>query len=207
MPRTTLPRRSSSTSRGDRAAAKAEATDPQDPQAGNGAELPGQASLPALETAALAALYGRPGFKLRRAHQAAASVFAEECRAFGVTTTQYGILVVLRERPGLDQIGVAKALGLDRSTTAMVVAKLESRALLRRSPSREDRRRLAVTLTAKGIRLLTELTSAAERARQRLLSPLTVAEAEMLNALLEKLLNHHDAVVRVPLVRPAMTPT
>lgn len=152
----------------------------------------------------LAALYGRPGFKLRRAHQAAVSVFAEECGTFGVTTTQYGILVVLGERPGLDQIGVAKALGLDRSTTAMVVAKLESRALLRRSPSREDGRKLAVTLTAKGARLLTELTPAAERARRRLLSPLTAAEAEMLNALLGKLLDHHDAVVRVPLVRSTM---
>lgn len=140
---------------------------------------------------------------LRRAHQVAVSVFAEECSAFGVTTTQYGILVVLRERPGLDQIGVAKALGLDRSTTGMVIATLEARALLRRAQSREDRRKVVVRLTAKGSRLLRDLTAAAECARQRLLSPLTPAEAEGLAALLEKLLNHHDAVVRVPLVRPA----
>lgn len=205
MPRTTPRRRPASTARGDGAAAKTEDAGlrNRNRRTGRAADLPDQASLAVPETPALAALYGRPGFKLRRAHQVAVSVFAEECGAFGVTTTQYGILVVLRERPGLDQIGVAKALGLDRSTTAMVVAKLESRALLRRSPSREDGRKLAVTLTAKGARLLAELTPAAERARRRLLAPLTVAEAEMLNALLEKLLNHHDAVVRVPLVRSA----
>lgn len=203
MPRSTPRVRPPSASRGNRAAAKAEGAALRNRRAGRGADLPDQVSLPVPETPALAALYGRPGFKLRRAHQVAVSVFAEECRAVGVTTTQYGILVVLRERPGLDQIGVAKALGLDRSTTAMVVAKLESRAFLRRSPSREDGRKLAVTLTAKGARLLKELTPPAERARQRLLSPLTAAEAEMLNALLEKLLNHHDAAVRVPLVRPA----
>jgi hypothetical protein len=96
---------------------------------------------PAAPPDALAALYARPGFKLRRAHQIALSVFLEECRAQEVTTTQYGILVALHERPGLDQIGLAQALGLDRSTTGLVVGLLEARALLTRVQPPEDRRR------------------------------------------------------------------
>ena len=179
-----------------------------DPRIADPVGAPRTAPLARQAVDALAALYGRPGFKLRRAHQVAASVFVDECSAFGVTTTQYGIMVVLRERPGLDQIGLAKALGLDRSTTGMVVATLESRLLLRRAQSREDRRKVVINLTAKGARLLKDMTPAAERARERLVSPLTPGEAEVLSALLEKLLNHHDTVVRVPLVRqPDPPPT
>jgi DNA-binding MarR family transcriptional regulator len=149
----------------------------------------------------LAALYDRPGFKLRRAHQIALSVFAEACRAFEVTTTQYGILVALRARPGLDQIGLAGVLGLDRSTTGMVVGLLEARGLIRRDRPAGDRRRRVLTLTEEGAALLDRLGPAAERARQKLLAPLSPVEAVALGALLDKLLGHHDAAVRVPLLR------
>ena len=149
----------------------------------------------------LAMLYARPGFKLRRAHQVALSVFAEECGAFDVTTTQYGILVALREQPGLDQIGLAQGVGLDRSTTGMVVGHLEARGLLRRARHEVDRRRHVLTLTPEGEELLQSIGPAAERARQRLLAPLSGAEAAALGALLDRLLSYHDALIRVPLKR------
>lgn len=157
---------------------------------------------PRVPPATLASLYARPGFKLRRAHQIALSVFADECRAFEITSTQYGILVALRERPGLDQVGVAQALGLDRSTTGMVVGLLEGRGFLRRDQHATDRRRRVLTLTEEGARLVEAVAPAAERARRRLLAPLSPEEAEALAALLDRLLGHHDALVRVPLMRP-----
>ncbi|MBP0492322.1 MarR family winged helix-turn-helix transcriptional regulator [Pararoseomonas indoligenes] len=152
---------------------------------------------------ALAALYARPGFRLRRAHQIALSVFAGECRAFEVTTTQYGILVALRTRPGLDQIGLAQLLGLDRSTTGMVVRLLEARGLLLRSGDRQDRRRRILNLTPQGAALLEEVEPAAERSVCSLLAPLTEREASTLGRLLDKLLTHHDPLARVPLLRGA----
>lgn len=149
----------------------------------------------------LAALYARPGFRLRRAHQAALSVFAEECGAFDVTTTQYGILVALHGRPGLDQAGLAETLGLDRSTTGMVLSLLEGRGLVLRESHPTDRRRRVLSLSAAGRALLVAIGPAAERARKRLLAPLTVAEAIALGALLDRLLAYHDARMRVPLKR------
>jgi len=149
----------------------------------------------------LEVLYARPGFKLRRAHQVAMSIFAEECGDFDVTTTQYGILVALREQPGLDQIGVAKAVGLDRSTTGMVVATLQSRGLLARERHGTDRRRHVLTLTPEGHDLLRRVGPAAERAKRRLLAPLSGAEAAALGALLDRLLSYHDTTIRVPLKR------
>jgi len=40
----------------------------------------------------LDALYHRPGFMLRRAHQIAVSLFLEETGDLRITTTQFGIL-------------------------------------------------------------------------------------------------------------------
>ena len=69
----------------------------------------------------LAVLYKRPGFLLRRAHQIAVSIFLSATAAEGVTTTsQFGLMLILRARPGIDQISLAKLLGLDRSRAGWV---------------------------------------------------------------------------------------
>jgi hypothetical protein len=74
----------------------------------------------------LDALYRRPGFMLRRAHQIAVSLFLEETGELNITTTQFGILHLLKHSPGLDQITVAKLLGLDRSTTRVIARQLSA---------------------------------------------------------------------------------
>jgi MarR family transcriptional regulator, lower aerobic nicotinate degradation pathway regulator len=148
----------------------------------------------------IAALYERPGFKLRRANQIALSIFADECRAFNLTTTQFGILTTLAPYSGaLDQIGLAQLLGLDRSTTGLVVGLLERRKLLQRTPHPHDRRRQVLALTPEGRRLLVTVAPAVDRAVQRLLEPFSKSEAAIFHALLDRLLEHHNTAVRVPL--------
>jgi DNA-binding MarR family transcriptional regulator len=156
----------------------------------------------------VAALYARPGFKLRRANQIALSIFADECRAFNLTTTQFGILKTLEPRSGaLDQIGLAQLLGLDRSTTGLVVGLLASRNLLRRTPDPSDRRRHVLWLTPDGQRLLVAVAPAVERAVTRLLEPFSRSETATFNALLDRLLEHHNTAVRVPLLEPKSSET
>ena len=67
---------------------------------------------------------------IRRAHQIAVSLFLDETGALGITNRQYGILAALKQRPGIDQISVARLLGLDRSTTGMVIKTLEAVGLI-----------------------------------------------------------------------------
>jgi DNA-binding MarR family transcriptional regulator len=153
----------------------------------------------------IAALYERPGFKLRRANQIALSIFADECRAYNLTTTQFGVLTTLDPYSGaLDQIGLAQLLGLDRSTTGLVVGLLERRKLLQRTPHPHDRRRQVLALTPDGRRLLVTVAPAVDRAVERLLEPFSKSEAATFHALLDRLLEHHNTAVRVPLrERPA----
>jgi DNA-binding MarR family transcriptional regulator len=95
-------------------------------------------------------LYRRPGFMIRRMHQIAVSLFLAETGSLGVTNRQYGILFVLKHLPGIDQITVANLLGLDRSTTGMVLKKLEQDGLVARSVGARDRRRHSLRLTRSG---------------------------------------------------------
>ncbi len=76
---------------------------------------------------------------IRRAHQIAVSLFLEETGELGITNRQYGIMLVLKAQPGIDQITVAKLLGLDRSTTGMVLSKLEDAGLVGRVVGANDR--------------------------------------------------------------------
>src|ERR1700754_4264261 len=121
-------------------------------------------------------LYRRPGFMIRRAHQIAVSLFIEETGALGITNRQYGILFALKHRPGIDQISVARLLGLDRSTTGMVIRKLEQAGLIGRAVAPRDPRRASLTLTRAGDRMLDRLAEPAQRAQARVLSAFTPAE-------------------------------
>jgi len=146
----------------------------------------------------LEALYRRPGFMIRRMHQIAVSLFMEETGKLGVTNRQYGILFVLRHQPGIDQISVANLLGLDRSTTGMVLKKLEEDGLVARSQGARDRRRHSLQLTRSGERLLGQLTEPARRAQARVLSAFTPREQKVFLELLGKFISAFNESARVP---------
>lgn len=146
------------------------------------------------------ALYKRPGFLLRRAHQISVSLFIEESAEFNVTTTQYGVLVILRCCDNLDQIGLSKKVGLDRSTTGLVVKRLESEGLVVRVEDRADRRRKVIVLTGKGERKLENLREASINARERALSAFSPEEGAEFLRLLEKFVDRFNGVTRAPIV-------
>jgi DNA-binding MarR family transcriptional regulator len=147
----------------------------------------------------LDALYGRPGFMLRRAHQIAVALFLEETGELGITTTQFGILHLLKHQPGLDQISVAKLLGLDRSTTGMVLGKLEKAGLVGRRIGKTDRRRRTLALTPAGERMLERLRAPAQRVMERQMSAFKPRERAQFLAMLEKFTRTFNESTRVPL--------
>src|SRR3546814_9145616 len=102
----------------------------------------------------MARIYERPGFLLRRCHQISVSIFLDECADLNLTATQFGILYCISHNPGIDQIAIARMLGLDRSTTATVIDRLATRKLLNREVHSSDRRRRSLTLTTEGARVL-----------------------------------------------------
>ena len=145
-------------------------------------------------------LYDRPGFMLRRAHQIATSVFMEATAELRVTTTQFGILYLLAHRPCVDQITVARLLGLDRSTTGMVVRSLELAGFVARVVDPADKRRRTLQLTLSGQHMLLRMQAPAAQAVAQLLAPLSPAERPVFLQLLGKLTGAFNATARVPLL-------
>lgn len=143
-------------------------------------------------------IYDRPGFQIRRAHQNSVSVFVECLKPFDLTPTQFGALTMVRRWGPVSQIDLARSLGFDRSTTALVVRLLEERRLIARSPNPDDRRKFALTLTPAGRRLLEASQTAAEEARLALLEPFSKAEAAEFLRLLRRFNEAFDGVSRAP---------
>jgi DNA-binding MarR family transcriptional regulator len=139
----------------------------------------------------------RPGFLIRRAHQISQAVFVEECESLDITATQFGIMSVLARFGALDQIGIARALGFDRSTTGLVVKLLEDRALIVRTPHPTDRRRHVLRLTAAGEKLRRRAEPLVDRVRDRLIGLFTPAQAATFMTLLDKFTRSFDDA-RVP---------
>jgi DNA-binding MarR family transcriptional regulator len=143
-------------------------------------------------------LYRRPGFLIRRAQQIAVALFLAETGALGITNSQFGILFVLKHQPGIDQISLSKLLGLDRSTTGMVLGKLEKAGFVGRSVGAHDRRRRNLALTRAGERMLEQLAEPARRAQTHVLSPFTAEERAAFLRLLEKFVGAFNGSIRVP---------
>ena len=138
-------------------------------------------------------LYRRPGFLIRRAHQMSTALFIEEGRPFDITPTQFGMMFVLRQRPNVDQVTLARLARFDRSTNAMVVDLLETRGLIERRVDPVDRRRRVLNLTAAGQRMLDEVTPGSQRARERLVGMLSPAEQLFLSERLDAIVARFEA--------------
>jgi DNA-binding MarR family transcriptional regulator len=150
-----------------------------------------------------ARIYTKPGFLARQLHRVTAAIFAEETASFGLTGLQYGILNVIDLQPGMDQISVCAALGVDRSTLAGVVDRLEEKGLLKRSTGQTDRRSNALHLTRAGKRILGEAGASANQAEARAFEPLSPAEQRQFTQMLTKLVEHHARYAGIPgLARP-----
>lgn len=143
-------------------------------------------------------IYDRPGFQIRRAHQNSVSVFLENLKPFDLTPTQFGALSMVRRWGPVSQIDLARSLGFDRSTTALVVRLLVARRLIARMPDPRDRRKFALTLTPAGRKLLESCRDAAEQARLALLAPFSKAEAAEFLRLLRRFNTAFDGVSRAP---------
>jgi DNA-binding MarR family transcriptional regulator len=128
----------------------------------------------------------RPGFLLRRAHQVAVAIFAEEVGKMALTPPQHNVLSAVHAHPGSHQTEVSRLVGYDRATVGAVLAGLEARELIRREGCVSDRRLKTLKLTRRGTRLLVDSNAAMERINQRIVAPLAPRERKLFIALLAK---------------------
>jgi len=139
-----------------------------------------------------------PGYYIRRLQQIAVAIFLQETDAHGVTPIQYAALQQVDRSPGTDQRTLAAMIGLDTSTVAGVVDRLEARGLLQRSASPADRRVRLLTLSEAGRALLEGIEPDMWRAQQRILAPLNEHEQQEFMRLLRVLVTANNEASRAP---------
>src|SRR5688572_11768338 len=126
------------------------------------------------------------GYHLRRAQGAMHRHYVAAVADLNLTQKQTATLWLFSANPGVSQVSVAAALGMDRATMMQVTDRLEERELLIRKRSTVDRRRQELYLTPAGIKLLRRVkTRIAEHERQ-FKSLFSRAELESLLAALRK---------------------
>jgi len=117
-------------------------------------------------------LSASPSHLLHRAQQIAANQSAQALREAGITLRQFSVLAALSEAEGSSQSRLVDATGIDRSTLADMVFRMEKTGLIARTKSPEDARAKAVSLTEKGRAALDRSAPSVRRADAILLANL-----------------------------------
>ncbi|RIJ24488.1 MarR family transcriptional regulator [Henriciella barbarensis] len=87
---------------------------------------------------------------LHRAQQAAVNLSTEALAAQGLTLRQFAVLAALAAEEGQSQSSLVDRTGIDRSTLAEMVRRMEASGYIKRTTSPEDARAKVVSLLAKG---------------------------------------------------------
>lgn len=133
------------------------------------------------------ALARSPGHLLHRVLQLSQEIHGEQAGPDGLTQRQFAVLEVVGGHQGLSQTELGRLTGIDRSTLAELVARMDMRGLLLRERSTLDARAMVVRLSPDGIAALEMARPVAAAADERLLAlvPKTqrVAFVQVLTAL------------------------
>lgn len=135
-----------------------------------------------------------PAHLIRRLHQVATALFAQQTASNDITPVQFAILQALQQPSPMDQVSVAQAVALDPATSGGVIGRLEAKGCLQRVPDAQDKRRKLLSLTPQGQALAQALVPPAQQVQRELLAPLSAAEQAQLLDLLTKCVQGHQPI-------------
>lgn len=147
-------------------------------------------------------IYQMAGHLIRRLNQISVSLFQERMRALGLdlTPVQFAALSCLSANPGVDQATLAGLIAYDRATMGGVIDRLESKGLMSRHISKQDRRARVLELTPAGQMLLDQILPTVQKMQDDILVGLSDAERQQFVQLAAKVARAGNAISRAPLV-------
>ena len=144
-----------------------------------------------------------PSHLLRRAEQFAADLFARSDLHDGVTLRQTVLMAAIGEAEGASQSDLVRTTGVDRSTLAEMMARMEKRGLIARAAAADDGRAKSVRLTAEGRRRLNDALPAIRAVDRALLAALPASQRAAFQSILSGLAESADKVMAMPVETPA----
>jgi DNA-binding MarR family transcriptional regulator len=138
-------------------------------------------------TAPLSAIRALPSWLLGRAAARGRALVAEALAAEDVKMWHHVVLSAVSDLGPVAQAELGRSIQLDPKDLVGILNDLQSAGLLVREPDPKDRRKNAVSLTEEGTRLLERCETAARRANDTLLAPLSAAERDQFMGLLTRI--------------------
>ena len=138
------------------------------------------------------ALARSPSHLLHRAVQLSLEIHGEEAGPDGLTQRQYAVLEVVGGHPGLSQTDLVRLTGIDRSTLADLVGRMDTKGLLVRERSTLDARAMVVRLSDEGRAALDVARPQVVMADQRLLALVPKSRRDVLVQILTDLAQAAD---------------
>jgi DNA-binding MarR family transcriptional regulator len=126
------------------------------------------------------------GYNLRRAHGVQKQRFAAVFGPLSIRPVTLTALGTIYDTPGITQAELGKKLNIKRANMVPVMAELESRGLIARKPSVNDRRAHVVALTPAGLKLTVKLLELHRRLEDDLAKELGERERDQLLQLLRR---------------------
>lgn len=127
-----------------------------------------------------------PSHLLHRAQQLATERF-QQLVGDAITLRQLAVLSAIADKPGLNQNELGRITGVDRSTLAEMLTRMEGHKWIARKPSATDARAHAVTLTEGGEAVFVACANHARAADAAILDLLPRTKARTLVTTLAKL--------------------
>jgi len=126
------------------------------------------------------------GYQLAQAVIVTDAIFFEQVgKPFGLRPVDYTVLTLIAENPGGSLVRLARALSVTPPNITTIVDRLETKGLIARGASEEDRRAHVLHVTGKGAELVRKATQRIVAAEGDTL-PLTTGEQAILAELLHK---------------------
>jgi DNA-binding MarR family transcriptional regulator len=127
------------------------------------------------------------GYALRRAQIASVAGFLDAMKEVDLRPTQFAVLILIQENPGVRQIEVCAALGLQKANFVPLLNELQRRGLAIRKEGVPDRRSSALHLTEYGEAVLRRARELHTKWEEQLVARLGASGRDQLLELLKKL--------------------
>ncbi len=140
-----------------------------------------------MSEAPLPAIRSLPSWLLGRAAARGRALVAAALAEQDMRMWHHVVLSAVRDLAPVAQADLGRAVRLDPKDLVGVLDDLQAAGLAVREPDPRDRRKNAVSLTARGARLLKRCEKAAQAANDELLAPLSAAEREQFTGMLRRI--------------------
>jgi DNA-binding MarR family transcriptional regulator len=128
------------------------------------------------------------GYALRRAQMSAVAEFLDAFKEVDLRPTQFAVLILINENPGVRQTEVCAALGIQKANFVPLLNELQRRGLALRKAGVADRRSSALHLTPLGDSTLQRARAIHEVYEHQFVTRLGKRGRDQLLALLNKVM-------------------